>query len=414
MPIWPGTTTRRRRVPRALGGICQQARIACTPPPPNVRSVGSIDLVRRAHRTLVVGHRMYCTVFLPQNGQASSIRQRRRGRRDVHAPAGAATPLAPPSVRGCQPLSAPHHATAPHHTPGASLWPNDSQQQTTEKEKGGPLSFPLLLEADKSLYKRELDALLDRRLGEERLKVRRERTLKNYRERQKQGQEVGDELNNAYNDYLEAANQLKATNNKIATTRSKIRRINKSIEGLKKIGNEADLTYWDNFKQELEELKYTVKEWEDEYIIYAPIAGKVIQYGESWTSNTFYEKGDPIIGIIRPESANAISQDYFIVEVQIGLQGYGKVKKGQEVILKLNEYPFRQFGVLRGEVLDKSTFKIKDTYAVKVIVSNELKTSFGEIIPPATQMIGRAEIITEDQRFIERILNRFLSIFKNR
>ena len=90
------------------------------------------------------------------------------------------------------------------------------------------------------------------------------------------------------------------------------------------------------------------------------------------------------------------------------------MKKGQEVILKLDEYPFRQFGVLRGEVVEKSSFKINQSYTVKVRVSSELETSFSEKITPATQMIGRAEIITEDQRFIERILNRFMSIFKNR
>ncbi|GIQ58261.1 hypothetical protein Flavo103_13970 [Flavobacterium collinsii] len=95
--------------------------------------------------------------------------------------------------------------------------------------------------------------------------------------------------------------------------------------------------------------------------------------------------------------------------------GSGKVKVGQGVIVKLNNYPFNEYGSIKGRVRRISLVTNQQTlsdnqnkissYLVDIDLPNGLKTNYGVELNFHAEAKGTAEIITEDRRLIERFFD---------
>ena len=84
-------------------------------------------------------------------------------------------------------------------------------------------------------------------------------------------------------------------------------------------------------------------------------------------------------------------------------QNLGKVKIGQTVNIKLQNYSEYEFGVLKGIINNISEISNKDGfYTIDVSLPDKLITSYNKKIVFRQEMRGAAEIITEDLRLIER------------
>ena len=99
--------------------------------------------------------------------------------------------------------------------------------------------------------------------------------------------------------------------------------------------------------------------------------------------------------------------------------GFGKVRLGQEVIVRLNAFPYMEYGILRGLITDISSIPEKAAdgslcYQVKVSFPDGLTSTYGTEIPPILQMDGLARIITDDMRLIEHFITPIKSLNRNR
>ena len=92
-------------------------------------------------------------------------------------------------------------------------------------------------------------------------------------------------------------------------------------------------------------------------------------------------------------------------KISIPQTNFGKVKKGQRVLVKFQGYPFEEFGAVEGQVATIAQVPTADNQSFMAVVSlpNGLKTSSNKRIVYKTGMTASAEIITEDLRLIERI-----------
>lgn len=84
--------------------------------------------------------------------------------------------------------------------------------------------------------------------------------------------------------------------------------------------------------------------------------------------------------------------------------GIGRVKKGQEARIRLENYPDGEFGYLNGKVYNIA--KIPDEnglYEVEILFPNGLETSNGIQLPTDRQLIGTTEIVMSEKRLIERM-----------
>lgn len=148
-----------------------------------------------------------------------------------------------------------------------------------------------------------------------------------------------------------------------------------------------------------------IKSWEQKYVFKAPFDGK-IQFLKFWTENQFVQNGEPIFTII-PQMKKAMGQ------VNIPARGAGKIKVGQEVIVKLENYPYTEYGSIKGLVnsISLSTNTVKtdkgdmEQYLVTVDFPQQLRTNYGAQLDVKLDAKGSAEIITNDRKLIERFFD---------
>lgn len=158
--------------------------------------------------------------------------------------------------------------------------------------------------------------------------------------------------------------------------------------------------------QSLYQLKKSVKDWELRYALKSSIAGKV-SYLSFWNENQTVNIGDLVFTIIPTKSAG------YIGKIKAPIQNAGKIKVKQKVNIRLANYPDTEFGVLNGIVENISLFPDKEgNYLVDVTLDKELITSYNKKIEFQQEMSGKAEIITEDLRLIERFFYQLKNVFK--
>ncbi len=167
--------------------------------------------------------------------------------------------------------------------------------------------------------------------------------------------------------------------------------------------------------QSQQQLMSDIERWKQTYTIVAPTSGR-ITLGAYWNENQHVKIGDKIASIV-PEKEERV-----IGRVEIPSAGFGKVEVGQSVNIKLNGYPYMEFGILHGTITSLSAVpeKVQTAagtgiiYLAEVSLPQGLTTSYNKQLPMIQQMNGTAEVITKDMRLIARFFNPILSLFKNR
>ncbi|WP_374172250.1 HlyD family efflux transporter periplasmic adaptor subunit [Flavobacterium tructae] len=155
------------------------------------------------------------------------------------------------------------------------------------------------------------------------------------------------------------------------------------------------------------DLLEAIKKWEHTYVFVAPVNGKV-DFLNFLKNNDYIQSGQELFKIV-PDNNQMIGQ------VNLPENGSGKVKVGQGVIIKLNNYPFNEYGSIKGKVkrislvtnqqtLSDNQNKI-NSYLVDINLPNGLKTNYGVELNFHAEAKGTAEVITEDRRLIERFFD---------
>lgn len=206
--------------------------------------------------------------------------------------------------------------------------------------------------------------------------------------------------------YLQSQKNYKSLLSNISQLKSSLISNRRSSEGNKINGEKEDVNLEGNRIQSFYQLKKVIKDWELAYVLKSSIAGKV-SFLQIWTANQTIKAGDNAFSII-PTVVSG-----YIGKVKAPAQNSGKIKIGQQVNIRLANFPNREFGMLTGRVKNISLVPdIDGNLLLDISLPKNLKTNYNKTIPFQQEMTGSAEIITEDLRLLERVLYQFRSIFK--
>ena len=155
-------------------------------------------------------------------------------------------------------------------------------------------------------------------------------------------------------------------------------------------------------------LKAQIDLWENTYLLISPIEG-IVSFTKFWSANQSVTKDEPVVSIVPLEPGN------FLGRIYLKMERSGKVKPGQSVNIKLSSYPYLQYGMVRGLVKSKSLVPSGDAYVIDIELPQGLVTLYGTPLDFTQNMQGTAEIITENIRLLQKIVNPFrYMISKNR
>ncbi|NOU59810.1 HlyD family secretion protein [Marinifilum caeruleilacunae] len=212
---------------------------------------------------------------------------------------------------------------------------------------------------------------------------------------------------NSKKKYLESSYAFHGARSALANTQINISNVEQQIIDLelKKESERKDLQ--NLMIQSFDQLKAQIDIWEQKYLIKTPIDGKVT-FNKFWSSNQNVKSGERVFTVLPMDSTKIIAR------VELGMRDAGKVKVGQRVNIKLDNYSYLEYGMLEGRVQSISKVPENQKYALDVDLSNGLVTNIGTELNFAQDSEGDAEIITEDLRLLQRIFNPIRALLKER
>ncbi len=152
------------------------------------------------------------------------------------------------------------------------------------------------------------------------------------------------------------------------------------------------------------DLQNAVAEWRKRNVVTAPVKGIVAFTNKNvdLAEQQFILKDIELMSVVPTEETKTMGL------MSLDLDGSGKVKPEQKVIVKLKSYPFYEYGAIEGIVEWKGRVPSDDgTIPVEISFSDTLITTRNKIIEPAQIMTGEADIIIADERLIEKIFEIF-------
>ncbi len=220
-----------------------------------------------------------------------------------------------------------------------------------------------------------------------------------------QGVIADSDIENSESGMLKKEFSFKETETNLTTAKIQVAKLNQQVLDL-----ELELSKEKKLKENLlteayNKLMAEIDIWEQTYLLITPVKGKV-SFTRFWSKNQQVKQGEVVFTII-PENAGRI-----IGKIHLSVEGAGKVKKGQKVNVKFANYPFMEFGIVRGEISSISLVPNQNYYTVEVILPNGLVTNYGNHIEFNQEMPGIAEIITQNLSLLKRIINPVKSVIK--
>jgi multidrug resistance efflux pump len=150
----------------------------------------------------------------------------------------------------------------------------------------------------------------------------------------------------------------------------------------------------------IENIKSEIEAWKRTYLLKASISGTISLFSY-WNNNQYLKLGDEVLSIVPTE------RQEMIAKLILPIKNSGKLSIGQSVNIKLDNYIYQEYGMLRGKVNSISLMPLKETYSVEVSLPNNLLTTYNKKLSYQQEMQGSADIITKDLSLFDRVFYQF-------
>lgn len=166
-----------------------------------------------------------------------------------------------------------------------------------------------------------------------------------------------------------------------------------------------------DWSRTISELLAQIANWAETYAIIAPFDG-VVSLQDFWGVGQHVTVGDILASVV-PDAEDEVEG-----RMMVSSDGFGKIGLGQSVNVRLNGFPYIEYGILKGVVTKVSRVpeKMQDgtvAYNVEVTFPDGLVSTYRKTFPFIQNMDGEAEIVTRNQRLIEHFIDPIISLYRN-
>lgn len=189
-----------------------------------------------------------------------------------------------------------------------------------------------------------------------------------------------------------------------AATLTNITNLKRELVKLEIIDSEKKRVLYQKLYGSLQKLKHSIFVWEQQYVIKSPTSG-ILTLFDVWAKNQNVKSGQVLFTVVQPNPGKLIGV------VTLPVSNSGVVEIGQEVRIKLDNYPYTEWGSLKGHIesIAATPKNDKPQYTIYVKIES-LNTSFNKLLKLRQEMHGNVEIITKKITVLERILYQFRKV----
>ena len=148
------------------------------------------------------------------------------------------------------------------------------------------------------------------------------------------------------------------------------------------------------FTQALNTFISQANEWKRKYVLESPVEGNIVF--SDFVQEHQQLHINQVVCFVNPGNST------YYAELYIPQFNLGKIKAGQQVLLKFPSYPYQEYGSLSGNVEFISTIPTDSGYLAKVDLPNGLTTNYKKLIQYRDGLVGQGEIITQNMRLLQR------------
>jgi multidrug efflux pump subunit AcrA (membrane-fusion protein) len=161
------------------------------------------------------------------------------------------------------------------------------------------------------------------------------------------------------------------------------------------------------FIQALNSLISTAEDWKNKYILTASQSGK-LSFAGIVQENQVLAPGQEVF-YVNP------GNEQFFGEMAISQNNMGKVKEGQQVLIKLKSYPFEEYGMIKGQIKYIAEVPYKDSVFIsKVDFKMQNTSDLRRPIHLKQGMMADAEIVTQNATILQRLGRSLFKIIGNK
>ncbi|MDR0798298.1 MAG: HlyD family secretion protein [Dysgonamonadaceae bacterium] len=204
------------------------------------------------------------------------------------------------------------------------------------------------------------------------------------------------EMETAESAWLNARQSLQQIKTTIASDQVESAQLQESLSKLDIQYQREQNSLLSNQQTAINELQTAIENWEQTYLLASPINGTVT-FNTFWTNNQFVNPNDKVLAVI-PENSGKI-----IGRIKSPEAMSGKIREKQRVNIKVNGFPYMEYGTLQGEVKAISLVPSENNYLIEVALTDGLTTNTGKTLGFTGELSGMAEVIVDDRSLFNRI-----------
>jgi multidrug efflux pump subunit AcrA (membrane-fusion protein) len=213
---------------------------------------------------------------------------------------------------------------------------------------------------------------------------------------------------NAYLDRFESGKQTqreRVANARIDTARNlaTVATTEREISGLLAAQHDRDRELSGRLAASLRGLRGVIQEWERVNVIRASQSGRLRLFGV-WSDSQNLKSGDTF-AIIEPAVTTPAAFAF------VPATGFGKIRIGQRVTIRLDAYPRAEYGFLEARIAAVSSVALHGKYRVQFELPNGLQLSSGKSVQFSENMDGDARIEVDSRQLIQQLLSQLLTPF---
>ncbi|MFN0215663.1 MAG: HlyD family secretion protein [Saprospiraceae bacterium] len=221
------------------------------------------------------------------------------------------------------------------------------------------------------------------------------------------------EIEKAEARYLQQKRQVESTEASTLQNQMQILQIESQINELQQSKGDNSVGKALTLNEDLRRLQSAIEDWKQNYLVIAPITGKV-SFSKIWSVRQPIGAGEEIIAIV-PDALPDKTNSSIIGKVTIPVANAGKVQIGMRAIIRLAGLPAHEYGALEAEVAHIAILPQKEEYLLDVKLTDpHFTTTYQKKLEFRQEMSGKVRIITEEKRVVERIFDRLNDILKNK
>jgi len=157
-----------------------------------------------------------------------------------------------------------------------------------------------------------------------------------------------------------------------------------------------------------QDLLNEISEWEENFLLKSPIEGR-LSYNDVWGKFQNVKSGEVVFTVVPYERQDLIGK------CDVPIRNSGKIREDQKVFLKLENFPYREWGTVEASVGSISQVPRAGENPGYIVYLNidDLNTSYGKKLEFNQELIGTAEILLEEVTVLERLFYQFRNLRSN-